>query len=151
MYNKVIQLYIYIIYSVYIYVYTYNMCVYVYVCMCRVSLVAQMIKNLPALKETQVQPLGWEDTLEKWMATLSNSLAWNSSMVKEPDGLQSMGSQNLHMSEGLSTCIHTHTHIFIPFHILFRYDLSQDIEYSFLCYTVGLSYLCILYLIVCAC
>ena len=48
-------------------------------CVCRASLVAQMIKNLPALKETQVQPLGWEDTLEKGMATLFNTPAWKNS------------------------------------------------------------------------
>jgi len=62
---------------------------------CRASLVAQIIKNLPALKETQVQPLGWEDTLEKRMTTLSNSLAWKNSTGKESDGLQSIGSQKV--------------------------------------------------------
>ena len=40
------------------------------------SLVAQLAKNLPAMRETWVQPLGWEDPLEKGMATLSRILAW---------------------------------------------------------------------------
>ena len=56
------------------------------------SLVAQMVKNLPALQETQVQSLGWEDPLEKGMATHSSTLAWKIPWTKEPDGLQSMGS-----------------------------------------------------------
>ena len=40
------------------------------------SLVAQMVTNMPAMQETQVQSLGWEDPLEKWMATHSSILAW---------------------------------------------------------------------------
>ena len=42
------------------------------------SLVAQMIKHLPTMRETQVRPLGWEDPLEKEMATHSSTLAWKS-------------------------------------------------------------------------
>ena len=59
------------------------------------SLAAQMIKNLPVMQETQVQPLGWEDPLEKEMATLSNILAWRFAWTEEPGGLQSMGSQRV--------------------------------------------------------
>ena len=59
------------------------------------SLVAQSIKNLPAVQETQVQSLGWEDPLEKEMATHSSILAWKISGTKEPGGLQSMGSQRV--------------------------------------------------------
>ena len=44
------------------------------------SLVAQMVKNLPAMQETQVQSLGWEDSLEKGMATYSSILAWENPM-----------------------------------------------------------------------
>ena len=47
------------------------------------SLVAQMIKNLPATRETWVQPLGWEDTLEQGMATHSSILAWRIPMDRE--------------------------------------------------------------------
>ena len=57
------------------------------------SLVAQMVKNLPAMKETGVQSLGQEDTLEKGMATHSSILAWRIPWTENPGGLQSMGSQ----------------------------------------------------------
>ena len=59
------------------------------------SLVAQLVKNLPAVQETQVQSLGWEDPLEKEMATHSSILAWKISWTEEPDWLQSMGSQRV--------------------------------------------------------
>ena len=52
-----------------------------------VSLVAQIVKNLPAMQETQVQSLGWEDPLEKKLATHSNSLAWRSPWTEEPGRL----------------------------------------------------------------
>ena len=52
---------------------------------------AQMVKNLPAMHEARVQSLGWEDTLEKGMATHSSILAWKISWTEEPDELQSMG------------------------------------------------------------
>ena len=51
------------------------------------------VKNLPALQETWVLSLGWEDALEKEMATHSSILAWKSSWTEEPSGLQSMGSK----------------------------------------------------------
>ena len=60
-----------------------------------VSLVAHLVKNLPAVQETQVRSLGWEDSLEKEMATHSNILAWKISRTEEPGGLQSMGSQRV--------------------------------------------------------
>ena len=59
----------------------------------RASLVAQSVKNLPAVQETQVRSLGWEDPLEKEMATHSSILAWKTSWTEEPGGLQSLGSQ----------------------------------------------------------
>ena len=49
-----------------------------------VSLVAQMVKNLPAMQETQIQSLGGEDPLEKRMATHSSSLAWEIPWTEEP-------------------------------------------------------------------
>ena len=61
----------------------------------RASLVAQSVKNLPAEPETWVRSLGWEDPLEKEMATHSNILAWKISWTEEPGGLQSMGSQRV--------------------------------------------------------
>ena len=57
------------------------------------SLVAQMVKNLPAMRETWVWSLGWEDPLEEGMATHSSILAWRIPWAEEPGGLQSMGSQ----------------------------------------------------------
>ena len=56
-------------------------------------LVAQLIKNLPALWETWVPSLVWEDPLEKGMATLSSILAWRILSTEEPSRPQSMGSQ----------------------------------------------------------
>ena len=57
------------------------------------SLVAQMVKNLPAMKETRVRSLGREDPLEKGMAAHSSILAWRFPWTEEPGGLQSMESQ----------------------------------------------------------
>ena len=59
------------------------------------SLVAQMVKNLPALQETWVQSLGQEHALEKKMATHSNILAWRILWSGEPGGLRSIGSQRV--------------------------------------------------------
>ena len=57
------------------------------------SLVAQMVKNPPAMWESWVQSLGWEDPLEEGMATHFSILAWRIPWAEEPGGLQSMGSQ----------------------------------------------------------
>ena len=54
-----------------------------------------MVKNLPAMQETWVQPLGWEDPLEKGMAKHSSILAWKIPWIEEPDGLQSTVSQRV--------------------------------------------------------
>ena len=56
---------------------------------------SQMVKNLPAKQETQVQSLAREDLLEKGMATHSNILVWRTHWTEEPGGLQSMGSQRV--------------------------------------------------------
>ena len=61
----------------------------------RASLMAQTIKRLPAMQETRVQFLGWEDPLEKEMAIHSNTLAWKIPWTEEPDRLQSMWSQRV--------------------------------------------------------
>ena len=58
-----------------------------------VPLVAQRVKHLPAMKETQVQSLDWEDPLEKETATHSSTLAWEIPWMEDPGRLQSMGSQ----------------------------------------------------------
>ena len=54
-----------------------------------------MVKNLPAMQETWVLSLGWEDPLEKEMATHSSTLAWEIPWTAEPGRLQSMGSLNV--------------------------------------------------------
>ena len=56
---------------------------------------AQMVKHLPTLWETRVRALGWEDPLEKEMATHSSTLAWKIPWTEEPSRLQSMGSQRV--------------------------------------------------------
>ena len=63
--------------------------------MCWVSLVAQKVKNLPAMQEIPVRFLGWEDPLEKRMAIHSSILAWTIPWTEEPGRLQSMGSQGV--------------------------------------------------------
>ena len=64
------------------------------------SLVAQTVKNLPAVQENRVQSLGWEAPLEEGMATHSSVLAWRSQWTGEPGGLQPTGS---HSQTRLST------------------------------------------------
>ena len=61
----------------------------------RASLVAQRVKHLPAIQETWVRSLGQEDPLQKEMATLSSTLAWNIPWTEKPGRLQSMGSQRV--------------------------------------------------------
>ena len=58
------------------------------------SLVAQLVKNLPAMQETWVRSLCWEDPLEKGKATHFTILDWRSPWIEDPAGLQSMGSQS---------------------------------------------------------
>ena len=60
---------------------------------------AQTIKNLPAMQETQVPSLGWEDPLEKGVAIHSSILAWRSPWTEEPGGLQSIGSLRANTTE----------------------------------------------------
>ena len=64
-------------------------------CNNRYSLVAQLVKSLPAMWETQVQFLGREDPLEKEMSTHFSTLAWKIPRMEEPGGLQSMGLQKV--------------------------------------------------------
>ena len=59
---------------------------------------AQLVKNPPAMRETWVRPLGWEDPLEKGMATHSSILAWRIPRTEEPDRLQYMGLQKIGLS-----------------------------------------------------
>ena len=63
---------------------------------CMASLVAQIVENPPAVQESWVQYLGWEDPLEKEMATHSSILAWITPWTEEPGRLQSMRLQRVH-------------------------------------------------------
>ena len=69
------------------------------------SLMAQMVKNLPAMQETQVQSLGQEDPLQKEMATHSSILAWRIPWIEEPSGPQAMGHKESDTTERL---VHTY-------------------------------------------
>ena len=72
---------------------------------------AQTVKPLPAMRETWVQSLGWEDPLEKEMATHSSTLAWKIPWTEEPGRLQSMGLQTVRDD---CVYIYIHTHIDVP-------------------------------------
>ena len=61
----------------------------------RASLVAQTVKKLPTIQETQILSLGWEDLLKKEVATHCSILAWRIPWTEKPGGLQSMGSQRV--------------------------------------------------------
>ena len=67
---------------------------------------AQLVKNLAAMWETQVQSLGLEDPLEKGMATNSRILAWRIPWIEKPGGLQSMGSQRVRHNCVTITSLH---------------------------------------------
>ena len=71
-----------------------------------------MVRNLPAMQETWVQSLGWEDPLERRMATPSSILTWRITWTEEPGGLQSMGLQRVEHDWVTNThvCVRTHTH-----------------------------------------
>ena len=71
--------------------------------------VAQMVKNLPVMRESQVQSLGWEDPLEAGMATHSSIPAWRIPWTEEPGRLQSMGLRRVRHDWVTNTvCIHYH-------------------------------------------
>ena len=71
-----------------------------------------MVKNLPAMQETWVQSLDWEDLLEKGMVTHSSILTWVIPWAGEPCGLQPMGHKQLDKTEGL-TLSQTFTYHFV--------------------------------------
>ena len=73
-------------------------------------LVAQMVKNLPAMQETWVRSLGLEDPLEKGLATHSSILAWRIPWTERPGGLLSIESQRVEHSWVINVCAHARTH-----------------------------------------
>ena len=68
---------------------------------------SQIVKNLPAMQETWVRSLSWEDPPEKGMTAHSSIIAWRIPWTEEPGGLQSLGLQESDRTERLK---HTHTH-----------------------------------------
>ena len=74
------------------------------------SLVAQTVKNLLTMQATWVPFLGWEDPLEKGMATHSSTLAWKIPWTEEPGRLQSMGSQRVRHDWATSLSLFTFMH-----------------------------------------
>ena len=68
----------------------------------RASLVAQTVKHLPAMRETWVRSLDWEDPLEKEMAIHSSAIAWKIPWAEDPDKLQSKGSQRVRQDQAAS-------------------------------------------------
>ena len=80
-------------------------------------LVAQQVKNLPTMWETWVQSQGWENSLEKEMATHSSILGWRNPWTEEPDGLRSMGSQKVRHDQATFTFHIPTTTISIPVHL----------------------------------
>ena len=81
------------------------------------SLMAQRLKRLPAMRETWVRSLGWEDPLEKEMATYSSILAWRIPWTEELGGLQPTGHKELDTTERL--------------HFHFRLDWHQTTQREF--------------------
>ena len=71
------------------------MCDLMVICLGQASLVTQMVKNLPVRQETWVGFLGWEDPLEKEVATHSGILVWRIPWTEGPGGLQFMGLQRV--------------------------------------------------------
>ena len=69
-------------------------------------MVAQIVKNLPAMQETWVRSLGWEDALEKGMVTQSPTLAWRLPWTEEPGALQPMGFQRGGHDSATNTFFH---------------------------------------------
>ena len=75
----------------------------------RTSLLAQTVKRLPTVRETQIQSLGWEDLLEKSMATHCSTLVWKIPWMEEPVRLQSMGLQKVGHSWATSLSLSLYT------------------------------------------
>ena len=88
-------IYCYIYSETYIYIYVYIYIENTYFTIYMVFLVAQTVKNLPAMQEIWVRSLGQEDTLEKTITTHSSFLAWRIPWTEELGGLQSTGSQSV--------------------------------------------------------
>ena len=114
------------------------------------SLVAQRIRHLPAMQETQVRSLGWEDPLEKEMATHSSIPAWRIPWTEEPGGLQSTGSQRVRHDWATYITIYMKYHLqqkkILTF-LKFSFNFTYRIHCSFVKLTVIWSCIFICFLL----
>ena len=96
----------------------------------RASLVAQMVNHLPAMRETQVWSLGWEDPLEKEMATHSSTLAWKIPWTEEPGRLQPKGLQRVrhNWATSLYTSLILYTIVFASYFSSPLLPLSRSVS-----------------------
>ena len=92
------------------------------------SLVAQMVKNLLSMQETQVWTLGQEDSLEKEMANHYSILAWRITWTEEPGGLPSMESQRVGHDWATNTHTHTHTHTHSTYLIGLLWRVNESVH-----------------------
>ena len=99
----------------------------------RTSPVAQTVKNLPAVQETLVQSLGWEDPLEEGRTTHSSILAWKIPWTEEPGGLQSMGSQRVRQDWSDLALMQWTTYLFPKWE---KTESALYYQYCFCVYTV---------------
>ena len=96
-------------------------------CWSHASLVAQRVKKLPAMRETQIWSLGWKDPLEKGTAARSSILAWRIPWTEELGGLESMGSQRV----GHNRVTNTFTIYYSPNHLSLVFQNSGILSLSF--------------------
>ena len=111
-------------------------------------LVAQKIKHLPAMWENWVRFLGWEDPLEKAMATHSSTLAWKIPWTEKPGRLHPMGSQRVGHDWATSLSLSRLSALLHPSH---PSRSSQSTRLSFLCYVAAPHYVSILHMTVYVC
>ena len=107
-----------------IYYFSYIKAIWIELCineialLCKSSLGGEMVKNLPAMRETWVQSMGWEDPLEKEKATHSSVLAWRIPETEEPGGLQSpWRSQRVRHNWVMHTYLYSATYFFRLIHV----------------------------------
>ena len=94
-------------------------CIFLIIC-----LVAQRLKRLSAMRETRVQSLGWEDPLEKEMATYSSTLAWRIPWTEEPGRLQSVGL--LRVGHNWATSLSLYTLTVLQYILLEGYTCNSE-------------------------
>ena len=108
---------------------------YIYVCVhththTHIQYLVQMVKNLPAVQETQVWSLGLEDPLEMGMATHSNILVWRIPWTEEPGGLSPWGHKESHATERLTLSLFTPYLVFLLVFIYFFYLAAWGLSCS---------------------